>query len=56
LNSDNREYRIIPESIIERVFEESARDLIDDCIIPELPEMAKRYFDYDSMINDMSMD
>ncbi len=56
IDIDGGEYRVIPESIIERLFEESVIEMCDDCFIPDLPDVMKQYFDYDKFVQDCSYD
>jgi hypothetical protein len=50
------DYVVIPDSMIESVFHDYAEELIDECILPELNEKYRSYFDYDKFIQDMSFD
>lgn len=56
IDGEPQEYRVIKEVSIERIFEEYIRDLADDCLIPDLPDNMKQYFDYDKFTSDCEMD
>jgi hypothetical protein len=53
---NSEEYAVIEDDSIESVFHDYVENLIDDVIIPDLPERYQQYFDYDKMIRDMSFD
>ena len=52
----NAEYAVISENDIEHVFHEYAEDMIDEVVLPELPERYRSYFDYERFERDMSYD
>lgn len=56
IEADGEEYVVIPNAMIESVFHDYAEELIDECIINDLPEKYRCYFDYDKFIQDMSFD
>ena len=53
---EGEEYAVIPASDIEYVFHQYADSIIDDVVIPELPENLRGYFDYEKFERDMSFD
>ncbi len=50
------EYAVITNDDIENVFHQYAENLIDDCVISELPEKYRQYFNYEKFEQDMSFD
>jgi len=54
INIDGWEYRVIPENLIEGIFEDSCIVLFDDCFLPDVPDNLKCYIDYDKFIRDCS--
>lgn len=53
---EGREYAIGTDLECDVALEEALDQYIDDCILPELPEFAARYFDTDSWKNDAEYD
>lgn len=49
---NRREYLVVSSSDLDDVYRDYMVELIDDCVIPNLPENLKNYFDYDSYIDD----
>ena len=54
VETDEGEYRFIEEDAIERIHREEIENIVDDCYLSDknIPEMIKRYFDYDSFARD----
>ena len=54
VETEEGEYRFIEEDAIERIHREEIENLVDDCYLSDknIPEMIKRYFDYDSFARD----
>ena len=50
------EVLVVTESERDERWNESLESYIDDCILPELPEMAQRYFDYEKWKRDARYD
>jgi hypothetical protein len=50
----NREYAVINN--IDSAFHDYAESYIDDCVLSEIPERYRRYFDTEQFINDMETD
>ena len=51
---DGREFRFIHEDAIERIHREEIEYFVDDCYLggKEIPDVIRRYFDYDSFARD----
>jgi hypothetical protein len=52
----NRQWAVIPESDIDDVFKEYTDNYVNDCILPEVPENIRSYFDYDKFNEDAQSD
>ncbi len=54
VDTSEGEYRFIEEDSIERIHREEMETLVDDCYLSDknIPEIIKRYFDYDSFARD----
>ena len=54
VETEEGEYRFIEEDAIESIHREEIETLVDDCYLSDknIPEMIKRYFDYDSFARD----
>ncbi len=54
VETEEGEYRFIKEDAIERIHREEIESVVDDCYLSDknIPEMIKRYFDYDSFARD----
>lgn len=54
VETEEGEYRFIEEDVIESIHREEIETLVDDCYLSDknIPEMIKRYFDYDSFARD----
>ena len=50
------EVLVVTESERDERWDESLENYIDDCILPELPEMAQQYFDYEKWKRDARFD
>ena len=50
------EVLVVTASERDERWDESLESYIDDCILPELPEMAQRYFDYKAWKRDARFD
>ena len=51
---NGEEYRIIEESVIDDIWEESLKELLEDCY--EIPPLLKNYIDYDKWVEDCKFD
>ena len=51
---DGSEYRFIHEDAIERIHRQEIEELVNDCYLggKEIPDVVRRYFDYDSFARD----
>ena len=50
------EYLVLDDNEADQKWEESIENYIDECILPELPEFAKKYFDNEAFKRDASFD
>ena len=50
------EYAVIPEADIDDAFKEYAEQYADDCILPEMPEHTRRFFDMDKFVEESEHD
>lgn len=53
---DGQYYLVMDDDEANEAWEEYLDNYIDDCILPELPELAQRYFDRDTWISDARYD
>jgi hypothetical protein len=53
---DGSEYRVLTDSEADEANDESIQNYIDDCILPELPEAYRFYFDDEAFMRDARMD
>lgn len=52
----NNSYRVLTGSEADTAWDTELDNILEDCILPELPESAQRYFDKEQWINDAKMD
>jgi hypothetical protein len=50
------EWRIMGEDAMEQAWDDALQSYLDDCILPEMPECAQRYFDEESWKRDAKFD
>ena len=50
------EVLVVTESERDERWDESLESYIDDCVLPELPEMSQQYFDYEKWKRDARFD
>lgn len=50
------EYRVLTDSEADQANDECIENYIDDCILPELPDFAKNYFDNEAFRRDALVD
>ena len=53
---DIEEYRILTDFEADKAWEESLENYIEECILPEIPELARNYFDSERWIEDAKID
>lgn len=53
---DGSEYRVLTDEEADEANDESIQNYIDECILPELPEQYRYYFDDEAFIRDARMD
>jgi len=53
---DGSEYRVLTDDEADRANDESIENYIDECILPELPEQYRHYFDDEAFKRDARMD
>lgn len=56
IDGELQDYAVGTDEQADDAFDQVIEDYIEMCIIPELPEVAKTYFDYDKFTNDASYD
>lgn len=51
---EGKEYRFIHEDAIERIHRDEIEQFVDDCYLggKDIPDIVRRYFDYDSFARD----
>jgi hypothetical protein len=54
IDIDGEEYRVIHDDVIEGIWEESLRDLLEECY--EIPDFLANYIDYDAWVSDCKVD
>ena len=52
----NRSFLVIDKDLIDDVFRDWIIELADDCYLSDKDDFIKRYFDYDSFVEDCKMD
>ena len=52
----DREYLVCTDDEADQLWEQSLGNYIDECILPELPEIAKNYFDEEKWKSDARVD
>lgn len=50
------EYMVLTDDEADEAWDESLQSYLDECVLPELPETARRYFDEDAWKEDAKMD
>lgn len=55
-DAEGGEYLVLDDDEANAAWEDSLDSYIDDCILPELPEIAQRYFDCDAFKRDARHD
>lgn len=55
-NIDNNNYMVLTDEEADKQWDEYLDNYIDECILPELPENFRFYFDSDSWKNDAKID
>lgn len=53
---DDEEYLVLTDSEADEKWEEGLENYVDECIIPEIPDPYKYYFDREKWINDAKVD
>lgn len=54
---DGAEYRFIADGVIEAIFEESVRELIEDCYgLDDMPSIISCHLDWDGIVRDCMVD
>lgn len=49
------EYLVLTDDEADTTYDEALDNYIDECILPEMPEMAQNYFDYDACKRDLQI-
>jgi hypothetical protein len=52
----DREYTVMTDSEADKAWDESLDSYLDECVLPDLPETARMYFDDDKWKRDAKMD
>ena len=54
IEADGEDWRCIHEDAIERIHDDSIRELVDDCYLSDknIPDVIKNYFDYEKFARD----
>lgn len=55
-DAESGEYLVLNDDEADAAWEDSLDSYIDDCILPELPEIAQRYFDCEAFKRDARYD
>jgi hypothetical protein len=53
---DGSEYMVLTDSEADEAWNESLDNYIEECVLPELPEAYRYYFDYDAYKRDAKFD
>lgn len=53
---NNGEYLVLTDSEANEAWEASQESYIDDCVLPEIPEAYRAYFDKEAYLKDLSID
>ena len=54
--TDANNYMVLTDSEADEAMDEQLESILDDCILPEMPETAQRYFDREAWKSDAAMD
>jgi antirestriction protein len=52
----NEEYVVVQETLMDGLFKEYMEEYIDECVIGDIPESLRGYFDYEAYIDDWEND